>query len=41
VTELAPVVWGTGETFFFLLANGIIIAICLPPLLKDIQRWRS
>ena len=35
----APIVWASGEWFFFLLANAIIIFICVPPLLKDIRRW--
>lgn len=37
----APVVFGPIEIGVFLLANAIIIWICLPPLLRDIRRWRG
>lgn len=33
--------WALGEWIFFLLANAIVIAICLPPLLRDIRRWQA
>ncbi len=33
--------WKWGEWFFFLLANAIVIGICLPPLIKDIRRWSA
>jgi hypothetical protein len=33
--------WGPGDWIFFLLANSIVCGICVPPLVRDIRRWRS